>query len=37
MRYGHQGTDPKLLMRDGGAGSKIPFSIVTDFNKGYRA
>jgi hypothetical protein len=37
MRYGHQGTDAKLLMRDGGAGHKIPFSIVTDFNKGYRA
>ncbi len=36
-RYGHQGTDPILLMRDGGPGYKIPFSLVTDFNKGYRA
>ena len=35
-RYGHQGTDPDLLMRDGGAGWKIPFGLVTDFNKGYR-
>ena len=33
QRYGHQGTDPELLMRDGGAGWKIPFSLVTDFNK----
>jgi hypothetical protein len=37
MRYGHQGTDEKLLMRAGGAGRKIPYEIVTDFNKGYRA
>jgi hypothetical protein len=37
MRYGHQGTDASLLMRAGGAGRKIPFGIVTDFNKGYRA
>jgi hypothetical protein len=36
MRYGHQGTDEKLLMRAGGAGHKIPYEIVTDFNKGYR-
>ena len=34
--YGHQGTDPKLLMRDGGAGWKIPFGLVPDFNKNYR-
>jgi len=34
-RYGHQGTDASLLMRDGGAGYKIPYDIVTDFNKGY--
>ncbi len=37
MSYGHQGTDADLLMRDGGAGHKIPFSLVTDFNKRYRA
>jgi len=37
MRYGHQGKDANLLMRDGGAGRKIPYEIVTDFNKGYRA
>ena len=37
QRYGHQGTDASLLMRDGGAGRKIPYEIVTDFNKGYRA
>ena len=37
MRYGHQGTAANLLMRAGGAGYKIPFSLVTDFNKGYRA
>lgn len=37
MRYGHQGTDENLLMRAGGAGRKIPYGIVTDFNKGYRA
>jgi hypothetical protein len=37
MRYGHQGTAPNLLMRAGGAGQKIPYSLVTDFNKGYRA
>ena len=36
QKYGHQGTDPDLLMRDGGAGRKIPFGLVTDFNKGYR-
>jgi hypothetical protein len=37
LRYGHPGgQDPVLLMRDGGAGWKIPFSQVTDFNKGYR-
>lgn len=36
QRYGHQGTDPDLLMRDGGAGRKIPYGLVTDFNKGYR-
>ena len=36
QRYGHQGTDPDLLMRDGGAGRKIPFGQATDFNKGYR-
>lgn len=34
-RYGHKGTDPELLMRDGGAGWKIPFGLVGDFNKGY--
>jgi hypothetical protein len=34
--YGHQGTDAELLMRDGGAGRKIPFGLVPDFNKGYR-
>ena len=34
-RYGHQGTDASLLMREGGAGYKIPYDIVTDFNKGY--
>jgi hypothetical protein len=33
QRYGHRGTDPELLMRDGGAGWKIPFSLVRDFNK----
>jgi hypothetical protein len=37
MRYGHQGTDPDLLMRAGGAGYRIPYSLVTDFNKGYRS
>jgi len=37
MRYGHQGKAVNLLMREGGAGIKIPFSIVTDFNKGYRS
>jgi len=37
MRYGHQGKDANLLMRAGGAGRKIPFGLVTDFNKGYRA
>ena len=37
QRYGHQGIDASLLMRDGGAGWKIPYDIVTDFNKGYRA
>jgi hypothetical protein len=37
MRYGHQGTDPKLLMRFGGAGHKIPYEIVTNFNYGYRS
>jgi hypothetical protein len=36
MKYGHQGTADNLLMRAGGAGSKIPFHLVTDFNKGYR-
>ena len=35
--YGHHGTDADLLMRDGGAGQKIPFGLVTDFNKGYRS
>jgi len=33
QKYDHKGTDPELLMRDGGAGWKIPFSLVTDFNK----
>jgi hypothetical protein len=37
MKYGHQGTDANLLMRAGGAGRRIPFELVTDFNKGYRA
>jgi hypothetical protein len=37
QEYGHQGKDPDLLMRDGGAGWKIPFGLVTDFNKGYRS
>ncbi len=37
QQYGHQGTDADLLMRDGGAGRKIPYGEVTDFNKGYRA
>ena len=37
MRYGHQGKAANLLMREGGAGHKIPFGLVTDFNKGYRA
>jgi hypothetical protein len=37
MRYGHQGTASDLLMRAGGAGYRIPFSLVTDFNKGYRS
>lgn len=36
MRYGHQGKDENLLMRAGGAGRRIPYGIVTDFNKGYR-
>jgi hypothetical protein len=36
MKYGHQGTDETLLMRAGGAGVRIPYGIVTDFNKGYR-
>ncbi len=36
MRYGHQGFDENLLMRDGGAGRKIPYGLATDFNKGYR-
>jgi hypothetical protein len=36
QRYGHQGTDANLLMRAGGAGHKIPYSLVPDFNKGYR-
>ncbi|MGH9740744.1 MAG: hypothetical protein ACRD51_00160 [Candidatus Acidiferrum sp.] len=35
-RYGDRGLDPDLLMRGGGAGRKIPFGLVTDFNKGYR-
>jgi hypothetical protein len=35
--YDHPGgQDPVLLMRDGGAGRKIPYGAVTDFNKGYR-
>jgi hypothetical protein len=37
MKYGHQGKDESLLMREGGAGRKIPYGLVTDFNKGYRA
>ena len=36
-RYGRQGTDASVLMRDGGAGRRIPYDIVTDFNEGYRA
>jgi hypothetical protein len=37
MKYGHQGTAADLLMRAGGAGSKIPYELVTNFNYGYRA
>jgi hypothetical protein len=37
-RYGHPGSQATdMLMRDGGAGSKIPYSAVSDFNKGYTA
>lgn len=35
-RYGHESSGSNLLMADGGIGFKIPFSAVTDFNKGYR-
>ncbi|HEY5293400.1 MAG TPA: hypothetical protein VIJ43_13915, partial [Burkholderiales bacterium] len=35
-RYGHPGSQAtEMLMRDGGAGSKIPYGAVSDFNKGY--
>lgn len=34
--YGHPGPQTaEMLMRDGGAGRKIPYSMVSDFNKGY--
>ena len=34
--YGHPGSQAAdMLMRDGGAGRKIPYSRVPDFNKGY--
>ncbi len=33
--FGHQGTDTDLLMRDGGAGWRIPYSLVPSFNRGY--
>ena len=33
--YGHQGTDTELLMRDGGAGWRIPYGLVAGFNRGY--
>jgi len=35
-RYGHKGSQAvEMLMRDGGAGYKIPYGAVSDFNKGY--
>ena len=34
--YGHPGSQAvEMLMRDAGAGRKIPYSVVSDFNKGY--
>ena len=34
--YGHPGSQAaEMLMRDGGAGRKIPYGVVSDFNKGY--
>jgi hypothetical protein len=36
-KFGHQGTDVDLLMRDGGAGRRIPYSLVPYFNRGYTA
>ena len=34
--YGHPGSQAvEMLMRDGGAGRKIPYGRVPDFNKGY--
>lgn len=35
-QYGHPGSQSvEMLMRDEGSGSKIPYSAVPDFNKGY--
>jgi len=35
-KYGHPGSqDASMLMRDGGAGRKIPYGMASDFNKGY--
>jgi hypothetical protein len=34
--YGHPGSQAaEMLMRDGGSGHKIPYGVVSDFNKGY--
>jgi hypothetical protein len=34
--YGHPGSQAdEMLMRDGGSGRKIPYGMVSDFNKGY--
>ena len=34
--YGHPGSQAEhMLMRDGGSGRKIPYAVVSDFNKGY--
>ena len=34
--YGHPGSQAaEMLMKDGGAGRKIPYGRVSDFNKGY--
>jgi len=35
-KYGHPGSQAAaMLMRDGGAGRKIPYGMASDFNKGY--